>query len=83
MIFYWDEPQDNLTMTMVDCEIHLKIVSFDEDLEATECPICSPDENPIIMPTGTKYVVELHPDSDVKIGDELDLPNNDDDEYVM
>ena len=83
MIFYWDEPQDNLTMTMVDCEIPLKIVSFDEDLEATECPICSPDENPIIMPTGTKYVVELHPDSDVKIGDELDLPNNDDDEYVM
>jgi hypothetical protein len=35
------------------------------------------------MPNGTKYVVELHPDSDVKIGDELDLPNNDDDEYVM
>lgn len=83
MIFYWDEPQDTLTMTMVDCEIPLKIVSFDEDLEATKCSICLPNENPIIMPIGTKYVVELHPDSNVKIGDELDLPNNDDDEYVM
>lgn len=82
MIFYWDEPQDNLTMTMVDCKIPLKIVSFNEDFEVLESPVCSPNENPIVMPVGTKYVVELHPDAQVKKGDELDLPG-DDDEYVM
>lgn len=82
MIFYWDEPQDTLTMTMVDCKIPLKIVSFNEDLEVLESPVCSPNENPIIMPVGTKYVVELHPDANIKKGDDLYLPD-DDDEYVM
>lgn len=82
MIFYWDEPQDTLTMTMVDCKIPLKIVSFNEDFEVLESPVCSPNENPIIMPKGTKYVVELHPDANIKKGDDLDLPG-DDDEYVM
>lgn len=82
MIFYWDEPQDNLTMTMVDCKIPLKIVSFNEDFEVLESPVCSPNENPIIMPVGTKYVVELHPDANIKKGDDLDLPG-DEDEYVM
>lgn len=82
MIFYWDEPQDNLTMTMVDCKIPLKIVSFNEDFEVLESPVCSPNENSIIMPVGTKYVVELHPNANIKKGDDLDLPG-DDDEYVM
>jgi hypothetical protein len=48
---------------MVDCKIPLKIVSFNEDFEVLESPVCSPNENPIVMPVGTKYVVELHPDA--------------------
>jgi hypothetical protein len=34
------------------------------------------------MPGETKYVVELHPDAPVGLGDELDF-SGEDDEYVM
>lgn len=82
MIFYWDEPQENVTMTMKGCKIPLKIIFFDEDQEVIGAPVCQPGEESIIMPGETKYVVELHPDAPVGLGDELDF-SGEDDEYVM
>ena len=82
MIFYWDEPQDDLIMTMKGCKIPLRMVFFDEDQEILDSIVCQPNEDNIQAPEGTKYVVELHPDTSINKDDELDFPG-DDDEYVM
>lgn len=82
MIFYWDEIQDEVTMTMKDCKIPLKMCFFDDDEECVHVEDCDPlSDEPIIVKGKIKYVVELHPSASVKVGDEIDF--EDDDEYVM
>lgn len=81
MIFYWDEPQQ-VSMTMKDCNIPLLICFFDEDQECISVQKGEPLSKEPIICENVKFVVELHPSAPVKVGDELDLPG-DDDEYVM
>lgn len=81
MIFYWDEPQQ-VSMTMKDCSIPLLICFFDEDQECIAVEKGEPLSKEPITHNDVKFVVELHPSASVKVGDELDLPG-DDDEYVM
>lgn len=81
MIFYWDEPQQ-VSMTMKDCNIPLLICFFDEDQECISVQKGEPLSKEPIICENVKFVVELHSSAPVKVGDELDLPG-DDDEYVM
>lgn len=81
MIFYWDEPQQ-VSMTMKNCNIPLLICFFDEDQECISVQKGEPLSKEPIICENVKFVVELHPSAPVKVGDELDLPG-DDDEYVM
>lgn len=81
MIFYWDEPQ-TVSMTMKDCDIPLLMCFFDEDYECISIHQAKPHDKESVSVEGVKFVVELYPSADIKIGDELDLPG-DDDEYVM
>lgn len=81
MIFYWDEPQQ-VSMTMKNCNIPLLICFFDEDQECISVQKGEPLSKEPITCENVKFVVELHPSAPVKVGDELDLPG-DDDEYVM
>lgn len=81
MIFYWDSPQ-TVSMTMKDCDIPLLMCFFDEDYECIAIRQVEPHDKEPVKIDDVKFVVELHPNAGIKLGDELDLPG-DDDEYVM
>lgn len=81
MIFYYDKPC-SVDYWMKDTEIPLKICFFNEDFECISVKEGAPLSENLIHEDDVQFVVELSPDADVKPGDELDLPG-DDDEYVM
>lgn len=81
MIFYYDEPQE-LNFWMKDTEIPLTIIFFNEDYEAISIQQGHPLSEDLIGCENAQFVVELNDRADVQLGDELDLPG-DDDEYVM
>lgn len=81
MIFYYDEPQ-SVQYWMQDTLIPLKICFFNEDFECISVKEGHPLSEELITEDDVQFVVELRHDADVKPGDELDLPG-DDDEYVM
>lgn len=81
MIFYYDKPQ-KVSMWMKDTKIPLTICFFDEDGECISVRQGHPLNEQLISEDDVMFVVELNENADVKEGDELDLPG-DDDEYVM
>ena len=81
MIFYYDKPR-SVDYWMKDTQIPLKICFFNEDFECISVKEGAPLSENLIHEDDVQFVVELSPDADVKPGDELDLPG-DDDEYVM
>lgn len=81
MIFYYDKPR-SVDYWMKDTGIPLKICYFDEDFECIAVHDAAPMSKQLIHGDNVQFVVELNQDADVKPGDELDLPG-DDDEYVM
>ena len=81
MIFYYDKPC-SVDYWMKDTEIPLKICFFNEDFECISVKEGAPLSENLIHEDDVQFVVELSSDADVKPGDELELPG-DDDEYVM
>lgn len=81
MIFYYDKPQ-TVSMWMKDTNIPLTICFFDEDGECIAVHSGHPLNETQMTEDNVMFVVELNENADVKVGDELDLPG-DDDEYVM
>lgn len=81
MIFYYDKPR-SVDYWMKDTEIPLKICFFNEDFECISVKEGAPLSENLIHEDDVQFVVELSQDADVKPGDELELPG-DDDEYVM
>lgn len=81
MIFYFDKPQ-KLQFWMQDTEIPLQLAFFNEDFECIAIKQGKPLSEDLIECDDAQFVVELHPEADVQLNDELDLPG-DDDEYVM
>ena len=81
MIFYYDEPQ-SVDYWGKDTLIPLTIAFFDEDEECISVKRIEPMSEELIHEDGVMFVVELDKDADVQPGDDLDLPE-DDDEYVM
>ena len=72
MLFVYNEPQE-LSFWMHGTSIPLKIVFIDEDWEVKKIEHGKPfDETPITC-DNVQYVLELHPDADVSIGDEIDV----------
>ena len=81
MIFYYDKPR-SVDYWMKDTRIPLRICYFNEDFECIAVHDAAPMSTQLIHGDDVQFVVELNQDADVKPGDELDLPG-DDDEYVM
>lgn len=75
MLFVYNEPQE-LSFWMHGTSIPLKIVFIDEDWEVKKIEHGKPfDETPITC-DNVQYVLELHPDADVSIGDEIDVEDD-------
>lgn len=76
MLFVYNEPQE-LSFWMHETSIPLKIIFIDEDWEVKKIELGKPfDETPITC-DNVQYVLELHPDADVSIGDEIDIEDDD------
>ena len=75
MLFLYNEPQE-LSFWMHDTSIELKIVFIDEDWEVKKIELGKPfDETPITC-DDVQYVLELHPDAEVRVGDEIDVEDD-------
>lgn len=75
MLFIYNEPQE-LSFWMHGTEIPLKIIFIDEDWEVKKIEIGKPfDETPITC-DDVQYVLELHPDAEVEVGDEVDVEDD-------
>lgn len=75
MLFVYNEPQE-LSFWMHDTSVELKIVFIDEDWEVKKIELGKPfDETPITC-DDVQYVLELHPDAEVNVGDEVDVEDD-------
>lgn len=75
MLFVYEEPQE-LSFWMHETSISLKIIFIDEDWEVKKIELGEPfDETPITC-DDVQYVLELHPDAEVNVGDEVDVEDD-------
>lgn len=75
MLFVYNEPQE-LSFWMHGTSIPLKIIFIDEDWEVKKIELGKPfDETPITC-EDVQYVLELHPDAEVNVGDEIDVEDD-------
>ena len=72
MIFYWNQPQ-RVEMWMKNTPIPLDIIFINEDQEVIAVDKGIPNDNTLLGHDNTIYVVELHQNSGVKVGDTLDF----------
>lgn len=76
MLFCWDKPQ-KVSMWMHNTKIPLDIIFINEDQEVSAVKQGKPDDDTLLSQDDTLYVVELNKDSGVKVGDTLDLEDED------
>lgn len=75
MLFVYEKPQE-LSFWMHGTSIPLKIIFIDEDWEVKKIELGEPfDETPITC-EDVQYVLELHPDAEVNVGDEVDVEDD-------
>lgn len=75
MLFYYDPPE-KVSMWMKGVDIPLDIIFFNEDQEVIQVTEGRPNDKTLITVPNTAFVLELNKDSGIKIGDELELDNN-------
>lgn len=76
MLFYFDPPQD-VSFWMKGVEIPLDIIFINDDQEVTKVQEGIPNDETAIKESDVAYVLEVNANSNIKVGDELEL---DDDE---
>lgn len=81
MIFYWDEPQ-RVEMWMHETPIPLDIIFINEDQEVIAVDKGNPNDDTLISHPDTSYVVEINQGSGIKVGDELEFEDDDDDSVM-
>lgn len=74
MLFVYDEPQ-TVGFWMKDTEIPLDIIFINDDYEVLSIYKGQPNNENIAEEDNVKYVLELNQNSGVKVGDELDIDN--------
>ena len=79
MLFYFDEPQ-TASFWMKNTKIPLDIIFINEDLEVTRVVEGIPMSEDMLEQEDTLYVLEVNAGSGIHVGDELELPEEDDDE---
>lgn len=81
MLFYFN-PEEESSMWMKGVNIPLDIVFINDDWEVTKVHKGKPDDETLVSSPETAYVLEVNKDSGIKIGDELDI-QEDNSEPVM
>ena len=82
MLFYFDNPQTT-SFWMKDTKIPLDIIFINEDLEVTKVAEGVPMNEGLISQDDTLYVLEVNAGSGIQIGDELELPENEEEEVPV
>lgn len=82
MLFDFNE-EGTHEMWMKNTLIPLTQIFLNEDLEVIKVVDREPNDEKLIGCPGTWYVLEVNPGSGIKVGDELDFEDKEDEEYVM
>ena len=76
MLFVFDK-EDQVSMWMEDTTIPLDVIFIDEDYNVVKVQQGVPKSKELITSDNTKYVLEVNAGSGIKIGDELDYDEED------
>lgn len=71
MLFLFDKEQDEVSFTMKNTSIPLDIVFMDEDGEVISIENGEPHSNNPYIEYDVSYVLEVNPNSGIKVGDKL------------
>ena len=82
MLFVFDK-EDQVSMWMEDTTIPLDVIFIDEDYNIVKVQQGVPKSKELITSDNTKYVLEVNAGSGIKIGDELDYDEEDEEEVPM
>ena len=82
MLFVFDK-EDQVSMWMEDTAIPLDVIFIDEDYNVVKVQQGVPKSKELITSDNTKYVLEVNAGSGIKIGDELDYDEDDEEEVPM
>ena len=82
MLFVFDK-EDQVSMWMEDTTIPLDVIFIDEDYNVVKVQQGVPKSKELITSDNTKYVLEVNAGSGIKIGDELDYDEDDEEEVPM
>ena len=82
MLFVFDK-EDQVSMWMKDTTIPLDVIFIDEDYNVVKVQQGVPKSKELITSDNTKYVLEVNAGSGIKIGDELDYDEEDEEEVPM
>ena len=82
MLFVFDK-EDQVSMWMEDTVIPLDVIFIDEDYNVVKVQQGVPKSKELITSDNTKYVLEVNAGSGIKIGDELDYEEEDEEEVPM
>ena len=83
MLFVWDS-EDTRQMWMKNTLIPLDMIAINDDDEVIMVYPARPKDETLIPFMSTKYILEVHQDSGIKIGDDFEIDDSDDlDKYVM
>ena len=82
MLFVFDK-EDQISMWMEDTIIPLDVIFIDEDYNVVKVQQGVPKSKELITSNNTKYVLEVNAGSGIKIGDELDYDEEDEEEVPM
>ena len=82
MLFVFDK-EDQVSMWMEDTAIPLDVIFIDEDYNVVKVQQGVPKSKELITSDNTKYVLEVNAGSGIKIGDELDYDEEDEEEVPM
>lgn len=73
MIFYFDPPQ-KVSFWMHDTSLYLDVIFVNDDLEVIKVSQGKPNDDTPMECDDVAYVIELNADSGIKIGDEIEFP---------
>lgn len=75
MLFYFD-PDEKISMWMKDTKIPLDIIFINEEQEVTKVYHGKPNDKTLVSSPKTAYVLEVNQESGIKVGDELDIDDD-------
>ncbi len=76
MLFVYDDEEEEISFWMQDTPLPLDVIFINEDYEVTSVHKGEPNTETPMTGQSVKFVLELNEDSGIKIGDELEFPDD-------